>query len=469
MTIDATPRITRSIAEFAICTESADIPDAARRIATRALVDTLAVAVLGTHDIASRALMETVLTPPPAEHGATVLATGGKAPAHVAALLNATAGHADDYDDHLVDTNGHPSVVLIPALLAAGEAADVSGRDILDAYVIGHQVMCAVSAGLPVRAHWQEGWHATSTVGIIGATAAVARLRQLTILQTRYALGLAASMAGGSRQNCGFVTKPLHAGLAASNAVLAVDLAERGYDADPDQLEAPLGFFKVFGVNPDLRKVEPVLEERWTVTTRGLNVKTFPACYAVHPAARAASELRGQVLDIEAIESVDVTVQPTGLVGPIHHRPETGLQAKFSLEYTVAAALADGPPTLKTFTDATVQRTDLQQLLRRVRTHENPVPPTGPEEFTRWYATVEVHFNDGDRKITRADMPHGFTLDPLTDQEIQNKFNDCLTSSATPWDAATLGAQLWSMDQLPRIRSLFAEQTHLAGRATASV
>jgi 2-methylcitrate dehydratase PrpD len=467
--MSGTPKITRSIAEFAICTESADITDAARHMATRALVDTVAVTLLGTHDIASTALMEVVMAPVSGGHGATVLATGEMAPAHTAALLNATAGHADDFDDHLVDTNGHPSVVLIPALLAAGEAADASGRDILEAYVIGHQVMCAISAGLPVRAHWAKGWHATSTVGVIGATAAVARLRQLTLLQTRHALGIAASMAGGSRQNCGFITKPLHAGLAASNAVLAVELAVRGYDADPDQLEAPLGFFHVFGVNPDLTKVEPVLEERWTVITRGLNVKTFPACYAVHPAARAATDLRGKGLDPESIVSVDVTVQPTGLVGPIHHLPVTGLQAKFSLEYTVAAALSDGAPSLNTFTDSTVQRPDLQQLLRKVRTHENPVPPVGPPEFTRWYATVDVEFSDGNRTSTRADMPHGFTLDPLTDQEIQEKFNDCLGYSATPWDPQALSRHLWSLDQTPRIRSLFSESSKLAGRTPANV
>ncbi|MFF1253910.1 MmgE/PrpD family protein [Pseudarthrobacter sp. NPDC058329] len=463
--MNETPKITRAIAEFAICTESAEITDAARHMATRALVDTVAVALLGSHDIASTALMESVLVPANGIHGATVLATGELAPAHVAALLNATAGHADDYDDHLFETNGHPSVVLIPALLAAGEAADASGRDILDAYVIGHQIMCAVSAGLPVRAHWANGWHATSTVGIIGATAAVARLRQLTLLQTRHALGIAASMAGGSRVNCGFITKPLHAGLAASNAVLAVDLAVRGYDADPDQLEAPLGFFHVFGVNPDLAKVEPVLEERWTVTTKGLNVKRIPACYAVHPAAEAASALHEEGIDASSIVAVDVTVQPTGLVGPIHHRPETGLQAKFSLEYTVAAALAAGQPTLNAFTDASVQRPELQDLLRKVTTRESAVPPAGPREFSRWYATVDVELGDGSRVSARADMPHGVSSDPLTDQEIQDKFNDCLGFSATPWDAEALSQQLWVLDQTPRIRNLFSHSSKLSGRA----
>jgi 2-methylcitrate dehydratase PrpD len=201
----------------------------------------------------------------------------------------------------------------------------------------------------------------------------------------------------------------------------------------------------------------------------GLNVKQIPACYAVHPAAQAASALHAKGIDTETIASIDVTVQPTGLVGPIHHLPETGLQAKFSLEYTVAAALADGPPTLIAFTDASVQRPELQDLLRKVRPHESPVPPAGPAEFARWYATVEVEFSDGSRVGARADMPHGVTTDPLTDQEIQEKFNDCLGFSATPWDPEALGQHLWSLDQTPRVRTLFGETAKLASRTPAIV
>ncbi len=453
-----TTAATEAIARFAVESDLSGIDGEALRIATRAFVDTVGVAIAGVPEVATTAL--TAAMPAPVAlpgAGATLIASGVQTSAAHAALVNATAGHALDFDDHLNDVNGHPSVVLVPPILAVCESRSLSGRQALEAYVVGHQVMCAICAALPVRAHWTRGWHATGTVGVMAATAACARLLGLDVLRTRYALGIAASLASGSRQNCGFTVKPLHAGMAASHAVLAASLAENGYDADPEHLESDLGYFRVFGVDPDLGRIGPVLDERWTVTTRGLNVKSFPACYAVHPAARAASIIAARGIDPDGIESVDVTVQPTGLTGPIHHRPTTGLQAKFSMEYTVAAALTGEALSLRSFEDAAVARPQIQRLIPLVATHEADVPPIGPPEYGRWFSAVRVRLRDGAVLTERADMPHGHSGSPLSDAELDAKFVECAQTPGSAWDGRRLLRGIRGIDDRATLRGLFAD------------
>jgi 2-methylcitrate dehydratase PrpD len=448
--------VTEQLAEFAICSDLGDAAPDLLHAATRAFIDTIGVAIAGASDISVNALVQSIdptWTPPGS--GAVCLGTGySTTPVH-AALINGTAGHALDFDDHLSEVNGHPSVVLVPALLALGQSLNVSGRQVLEAYIVGHQVMCAISAALPVRPHWQAGWHATGTIGVMGAAAACSRLLGLTIPETRVALGIAASFAAGSRQNCGYTVKPLHAGMATSNGLLAARLAQGGYTADPGQLEAPLGFFKVFGVNPDLSKIQKILAEPWSLQQYGLNVKQFPACYAVHPAANAAVRIARSGVKAGEIAKIKVTVQPTGLVGPIHKRPETGLQAKFSMEYTVAAALLDQKLGLETYEDHSVLRPQAQELLKKVQTAESEFPPEGPADFEKWFAVVEVTSEDGDVMTARADMPHGYGRDPLSDQELDAKFLECTSVPGSVWNGPELLSRLWDLAGLKGLRDLF--------------
>ena len=451
--------VTRSIAEFVVTAPVHPLAAAVERMAVRAFVDTIGVAIAGAHEPVV-AGTRNVLAPVAGDRdgsGATLLTTGEKVSAVQAAMINGTAGHALDFDDHLSDVNGHPSVVLVPAILASAEENALSGPALLEAYVIGHQVMCAVAAALPVRPHWAHGWHATQTVGVIGVAAAIARLEGLTIGETQAALGIAASMAAGSRQNCGFGVKPLHAGMAASNGLLAARYAAAGIDADPNQLEAPLGYFHVFGADSDLSQVDAVLGERWTLTTRGLNVKRYPACYAVHPAGDAALEIAATASPTpDEIAGIVITVQPTGLTGPIHHRPVTGNQSKFSIEYTVAAALVDGRLELDSFTDAHVTDEAIQSLIPKTRIAESPIPPVGPQGYEKWYATVDVETTGGRTFAARKNMPHGYNTDPLTDAELDAKFMGCLAIPGSAWEPADLLDRLRNLPTTTDVRELLA-------------
>ena len=412
-----------------ITAEDPPMSDAWRDLGERAFVDTVAVLVAGRATPAVAALTAALAAD---EHSGRTrcLATGARLPARSAALIDATSAHALDYDDVDDALFAHPSTVLVPVLLALGDGKASSGEELLVAYRRGLEASRAVAAAVGIEGHYQVGWHATSTVGTLGAAAAAARLLRLGPEATQHCLGMAASMAGGSRQNFGTMTKPLHAGLAAQAGMLAAQLAARGFTADPDQLEGPMGFLALYG---DVvgRPADDVTDPGTAGDgpPPGLNVKLHPCCYATHTAIDAAVELRPSIPDVEQITGIDVVVRTGGLAPLIHHRPTDGPQAKFSLEYAVAAALLDGDVTLASFDDARVRRADVQQLLRRVAVRTADTPPSGRSAWRAAFpAVVSVELSGGARGTARVDAPAGHATRPVSELQLRAKFADCLAS-----------------------------------------
>src|SRR5207248_225473 len=208
MAIATSTSVTEAVAKFAAGEPFANASDELYTRATRAFIDTIGVAIAGRQESPFTILAKTV---PPTPGQATVLPTRVRTTAAQAAFLNGTAGHALDYDDVADEMKGHPSVVLVSALLALAEARRASGRELLEAFAVGLEVACAIAGALPVEKHYARGWHATATVGILGAAAGAGHLLRLSTEQMQNALGIAATMASGSRQNFGTMTKPLHA------------------------------------------------------------------------------------------------------------------------------------------------------------------------------------------------------------------------------------------------------------------
>jgi 2-methylcitrate dehydratase PrpD len=287
----------------------------------------------------------------------------------------------------------------------------------------------------------------------LAAAAGAGRLLGLDNTRMRNALGIAASMASGSRQNFGTMTKPLHAGLAARDAVIAAELAANGFTADQEQLEGPLGFFNMYGREPDLDLVKRSLERADVLLTQGVSVKKYPCCYGTHRTADATLAMYARGIRAADVRSVRVAVEPGGLQAIIHHRPTTGLQGKFSNEYVVAACLLDGSIRLSTFTDAAVSRPDAQDLLQRVVIQEAQTPPFGSDAFDHAYATVEITLSSGDTVRERCDVPRGDGRAPLTDAELEAKFRDCLEFAESDWAADELLGQLRSLDSTARLTS----------------
>jgi 2-methylcitrate dehydratase PrpD len=447
--LESATSVTGAVASYT-CSQA--VADAAQLFgrARWAVIDTIAVAIAARNEPTFTILAKTVGVG--GEVGESiVLTTRTRTTARQAALLNGTAGHALDYDDMSDEMGGHPSVVLVPALLAVAEAVRSTGREFLEAYVVGFDVACAVASGLPVGLHYERGWHPTATVGILGAVAGASRLLHLDESHTRRALGIAGSMASGSRQNFGTMTKPLHAGLAARDAVLAAQLAANGFSADEAHLESPLGYLQLYGVKPDVGAVLTSLTSGHILLTKGVSVKKYPCCYNTHRLADAALTLYRNGIRGSHVRSVAVTVQPGNMMPLVHHRPRSGLQGKFSAEYVVAAALLDGAITLSTFSDDAVLRPECQSLLERVEVKELSKPPVGSQSYDLAYAAVEVTLVDGSIVSQRCDIPIGDARLPLDDAALQAKFQDCLKFANSNWDALDLLGRLLALGEAERI------------------
>ncbi|SDG24922.1 MmgE/PrpD family protein [Pseudonocardia oroxyli] len=445
----AASRLTAALIERTVAGPGVD--EAGAALVGRAVADTVAVMLAGAHEPAPVGLRE-ALTPPPGP--AFVVGVRGRTAPDHAALLNGAAAHALDFDDVCHSVKGHPSTVLVPALLAVADRTAPTGRDLVDAYGVGLDVGAAVWSGFGPD-HYARGWHATSTVGVVAATAGVARLLRLSAAQVGHALGVAASFAGGLRQNFGTDTKVLHAGIAAEGAVRACLLGAAGVTSEGAALGGPLGMLHVLGAG-DVEGALGALAGPSVLTgRRGLNVKRYPCCYFAHRAVDAVLELPVPVPD--DVAWIEVTVPPGSLSALKYDDPHTGLEGKFSGPYVIAAAMLQRELTLADFTDAAVARPGVRELARRVRWSESPTPPLGAAEWQDGYAVVRVEHRDGRVDQTRVDVPRGHAQNPLDDHEIEAKFRSCtehllgterairaarrLRTIATAEDAST-----WSVD-----------------------
>jgi 2-methylcitrate dehydratase PrpD len=427
-------------------------------MAERAVVDTVGVTLAAGREETVKAISRSYRGRLPA--GPCRVLTGGLLPAGTttqaaqAALLNGTAAHALDYDDVADSMKGHPSAVLVPTALAVGEEVGASGTAVLGAICAGFQIECALADGLGIESHYSRGWHSTSTIGTVAAAAIASRLLGSSPATTRCALGIAGSMAAGSRQNFGTMTKPLHAGLAASNGILAAVLAGSGLTADPDQLEAPLGYFSLYGGEPfHAERLEETLWGEWAIVARGLNVKRYPSCYDTARTADAALWIALK-LRPEQISEVSITLEPGGLRPLIHHRPQTGLEGKFSLEFVAATALLDGKISLATFTDESVRRPAVRELISRIRIGEQRVPPLGGPEWTQSYSVVRAVDRSGAVVECRRDDPLGHARRPLSEAELAEKFADCLVHAGQDLDTSALFHKLRNLRSHPSVRDL---------------
>ncbi|RPH33098.1 MmgE/PrpD family protein, partial [bacterium] len=284
--------LTDRISTFVSEVRTADIPQDALDKARLGITDFIGVAVAGSREESGRLIRE-YGGRMGGVAGASIIASHQKTSPETAALVNGTMGHALDYDDMSVSPISHPSAFLAPAILAVCENIGASGLEALSAYVVGYEVAGCVAEPM-FQSHYVRGWHSTSTFGSLGAAAAVSWLLKLNSRQVKMAMGIAASLACGLRQNFGTMTKPLHAGKAGANGVQAAFLAQAGFTADAGIIEAPLGFAKVMGHDDevDWENVGTNLGRTFMITGPvGLAIKPYPSCGFTHTAIDCALDL----------------------------------------------------------------------------------------------------------------------------------------------------------------------------------
>src|SRR5579862_8142712 len=329
-------RLTLSLAERVVRLRYDDLPEPARLVVRQCLLDYLACAIAGAGDPLVSMLLDE-LTEAGGASQASVVAHGLRLPALSAALVNGAAGHALDYDDVNVAMPGHPSVAILPGLLALAEERRSSGREVIAAFVAGYETACRIGKALR-PGHYNLGFHATGTVGCFGAAAACAHLLGLDAAATAMALGIAGTQAAGLKSQFGTMCKPFHAGKAAQNGLLAARLAARGFSSRPDLVECEQGFALTHG--PDFRAEAALADPPGGFHILAKLFKYHAACYLTHGPIEAARAVREQGARPEQIAAIALQLDRSCDRVCNIPAPTDGLEAKFSLRQTVAMALA---------------------------------------------------------------------------------------------------------------------------------
>lgn len=423
--------ITAQVSNFVAGCELGTVPPDVLSKAKRSILDGLGLAVAGSRSAAAGIARREVESYGCAASEATVLGKPLRLPARFAAFLNGLAIHADDYDDtqlavledRVYGLLTHPTAPVLPAALALAEHAGSSGGDLLIGYLVGVEVETKVAEAIDPR-HYDAGFHSTGTAGTIGAGAAAARMLALDPSLTTVAIGIAASQASGLRESFGTMTKPFHAGRAADSGVIAARLAAAGFTAATRVLESQRGFFNAAGGGFDPTAIVDRLGNPWTFASPGISIKPYPSGSLTHPAMYALAGLirKHQIRagDVEYVRVGTNRHMPNAL---IYSRPRNDLEAKFSMQFCMAILLLDHRAGLAEFTDAVVQRADVQAMIERIRFEVDPEAESAG--YNVMESIVRVQLKDGRVLEAREAFAKGSPQHPMSDDELLDKFLEC--------------------------------------------
>lgn len=447
---------TARAAKFAAELTYDKIPPEAIARAKNAMLDLMGVALAGSRSAEGRKMLEYVKACD--EKGVvSLIGCGFKASLDTATLANGLFSHALDFDDCNDSVHGHPSVALVPVILSLCSLDRVTGEEALTAYVAGFEVEAAIGRATG-DSSYEKGFHTTATLGVFGAAIAAGKLIRLDERQFRIAMGIAASMASGLKQNFGTMTKPLHAGIACRNGILAARLAKIGYTANEEIFEAQQGYPTAYCKSGDFdfTGLGEKLGAQWDILETGIILKKWPCCAETHRGIEAALRISAaHKIDPEQIKEVECLVQERIPKVCIYSRPETALEAKFSQEYCVAGALMYGDLRLERFEDEAVDEPGLRSLIDRVRMRVDP-EQIGRGNIGDERTTVVVTMNDGAVYRDCVRVPAGSKDRPLSEAEVLAKFNDCAGLSISPAAADSIARLTERLETLDDISPLIA-------------
>jgi 2-methylcitrate dehydratase PrpD len=406
------------IAAWAGALEAGQVPPAACALAKKAFLDTLAVSLSGSQLDSARIVSGLASELGQSGGPCSVIGHGVKADVLAAALANGTAAHAELFDDNNEPMMAHPSASLVSALLPLAQSRGLGGAEVLLAYVAGFEVNVVLGRQLNPGLY-QAGWHVTRTLGVLGVTAACCRLLKLGPQPFGAALGIAASMASGLRQNFGTMTMALHAGLAARDAVHAALLAEKGLLSDGEALDGKYGFFNLFA--GALPKALP-LGRPFELVKSGIIFKPYPSGAPTHAAVHAVLALHGKLGErLHEVSAVVCHVHPWNFMTLREGVPADTLRARVSMRYCVAAALRFGALGSAQFTDQALADPLVQKFMALIEIRQaDDLPDNG-----LFPAAVEVRLADGLSDSVRCDIPPGAPAMPMSAAEADEKYRRC--------------------------------------------
>jgi 2-methylcitrate dehydratase PrpD len=457
--------IIEGIAERIAAITYNDLPDEAVDWAKMAILDTVGVTLAGAGEPCAQ-IVERVLAASTGNGECLIFGSDHRAAPLDAALINGTAAHALDFDDVSNSLGGHPSAPILPALFALGETLGcpqhpIDGRAFIAAYVAGFETETRIARGVHFH-HYEKGWHPTATLGVFGATAACCHLMGLDRARTAQALAIAASLASGIKANFGTMTKPLHVGHTARGGLFAAQLAREGFTANPEALEHKQGFLMVFNGagNFDAAAILKDWGRPYDIVRPGLAVKQHPCCGSTHPAIDAMLLLRaensiGHDIVPEKVVRIDSWTHPRRLAHTDRPDPQSGLDAKFSVQYCLARALLGGRIVLEDFEGEAFRDDAARALMRRI--HAAPHPEMDSASSEHLGAEVRITFDDGRTIARRVGSALGRGPDdPLPPQALTGKFANCAARALPPTQVARLQQILLELDQASSLRSVVA-------------
>lgn len=428
------PPITRILAKYVVNHPSKGWSDAIEHEAHRTFLNWLGCAVgAARHESVTAALEAIRLLEPSAQ--ATIAGRAERVDIASAALVNGISSHAFDFDDTHLKTIIHPAGPVASAVLALAEHRRLSGRELLDAMVIGIDVSCRIGNAM-YPDHYDRGWHITGSTGTVGAAAACARLLRLDVDRTQMALGIAASQPVGMREQFGTMTKPFHPGGAARAGLMAALFAARGFTASGRALEAPRGMIQTISTKATWSEITGELGERFEIAFN--SYKPFACGIVVHPSIDACTRLRERGVLAENVERIELRVHSLVLELTGKKTPTDGLLAKFSVYHGCAVGLLYGRAGEEEYADEVVLDPGVVAL-------RNKVVATVDDSIDEASADVTAILKDGGKVHVFVEHAIGSLRNPMTDERLESKFH-ALADGVLGKDAtAGLLAACWNL------------------------
>jgi 2-methylcitrate dehydratase PrpD len=430
------PPVTQILAKFVATHPSKGWSDAVDHEAHRTFMNWLGCAVgAAQHEAADAALAAVAMLQPSAQ--ASVLGRTDKVDMGSAALVNGITSHTFDFDDTHLKTIIHPAGPVASAVLALAEHTKATGRELIDALVLGIDVSCRVGNAM-YPDHYDRGWHITGSTGTLGAAAACARLLKLDVEKTAMALGIAASQPVGMREQFGTMTKPFHPGGAARAGLMSALLASKGFTASPKALEAPRGMMQTVSTKNAWGEITGELGQRFEISFN--TYKPFACGIVIHPSIDACAQLRAQGVLPEQVERIELKVHSLVLELTGKKEPQDGLQAKFSVYHGCAAGLTFGYAAEDEFSDQVVTREDMVALRRKV-------VATVDDSIAEASVDVTAVLKDGRRVHVFVEHAIGSLQNPMTDANLEAKFRGLSDPILGAAQTSELIAACWAVGQ----------------------
>ena len=435
--------VTRALARFVVRSRPDDIPSAARREATRSLVNWFGCALGGCRHEAVGIALE-ALAPFSGPAQASVIGRRERLDCLNAALVNGMSAHVLDFDDTHLRTLLHPSVPVASALLALAERRPLAGADFLHAFVLGVEAECRIANAIYLGHN--VNWYITGTAGVLGAAAAAGRALGLDEQRMTWALGIAATQAAGLREMAGTLCKSFVHGRAAQNGMLAAFLAAKGFTSSERAIEAPRGFAHVLAPEHRLEEITDGLGERYEIA---LNTYKPYACGVVcHPAIDGCIRLReAHSLKPEAVASVTLRVHPLALTLTGIREPQGGLESKWSLFHSAAVAICDGAAGERQYTDERVRDPAVKRVRERVSAEADA-------SLREDEARVAIALTDGRVLAEHVERATGSAENPMTDRDLEAKFRALADGALPEAQVEALLGRCWAVAELEDVAEL---------------